>query len=139
VRLRLRLFSGLLALSPLGCFSLSGCGGNSMASDCRITAINVTPATASADHAAPAPANTQHFDAFIAAVTPSSCVFITGNLSTVTWTVSDSMNVSISNVQGPTYGTATCKGATVGAVTVTATRTESDGTKVSDTASLTCN
>ena len=139
MRLRLRLLWGLLALSPLGCFWLSGCGGTSMTSGCKITAIDVTPATASADHAAPAPGNTQHFDALIASVTPKTCTFITGNLFDVVWSVSDSVNVSISNAQDPTRGTATCKGATVGAITVTATRSESDGTKVSDTASLTCN
>jgi len=80
----------------------------------------------------------QHFDAFIGSVTPG-CAFITGNLFNAVWSVSDTANVSVSNTQDSTRGNATCKSATAGAVTVTATFTETDGSKVSNTASLTCN
>jgi hypothetical protein len=127
----------LLVLSTLCCFAISGCGGNTTPS-CKILAINVFPATATVDHAAVPPGNTQHFDAFIAKV-PPGCEFLTGNIFDAVWSVSDPVNVSISNAQDATRGTATCKAATAGAVTVTATKSQSDGSSVSNTASLTCN
>jgi hypothetical protein len=116
---------------------LPGCGGKTTTM-CKINSINVSPATATVNHAAAPPANTQHFDAFIASE-PSGCGFILSNLTTATWSVSDATNVSISNVHDATYGTATCNGATSGAATVTATVPAGDGTNVSNTASLTCN
>jgi hypothetical protein len=116
---------------------LLGCGGKST-TVCKINSINVSPATATVNHAAAPPANTQHFDAFIASE-PSGCAFILSNLTTATWSVSDTTNISISNVHDATYGTATCKGATAGAATVTATVPAGDGTNVSNIASLTCN
>jgi hypothetical protein len=117
--------------------SVVGCGGNS-APACKLTAINVSPASATISHTAPPPGNTQHFDAFASAVTPG-CVVAQSNLTTATWSVSDTTNVSISNVHDATYGTATCKGATAGAATVTATVPAGDGTNVVNTAALTCN
>ena len=118
-------------------FAMTGCGGNSVTA-CKLTAINVFPKTSTADHTAVAPGNTQHFDAFAASVTPG-CVVTQSNLTTAAWSVSDTTNVSISNVHDATYGTATCKGATAGAATVTATVPAGDGSNVSNTASLTCN
>jgi hypothetical protein len=135
VRLQSRL---LLAISTLGCFAIFGCGGNTTTTGCKILAINVSPATATADHAAAPPGNTQHFNAFIAKV-PPGCSFITGNIFNAVWSVSDPVNVSISNAQDSTRGNATCKAATTGAVTVTATAPAGDGTNVTNTASLTCN
>jgi hypothetical protein len=117
--------------------AIVGCGGNS-ATACKLTAINVSPASATISHTAAPPGNTQHFDAFEASGTPG-CVFAQGNLTTATWSVSDTTNVSISNVHDATYGTATCKGATAGAATVTATVPAGDGTNVVSTAALTCN
>lgn len=117
--------------------AMVGCGGNS-APACKITAINVFPATATISHTAVPPGNTQHFDAFASAGTPG-CVFTQSNLTTATWTTSDATNVSISNVHDATYGTATCNGATTGAATITAKVPAGDGTTVSNTASLTCN
>lgn len=63
------------------------------------------------------------------------------NLLNVTWSVSDATNVSISNVKGMTFGTATCLAPTAGPVTVTATLPASanGGQAVSGTAALTCN
>ena len=116
---------------------LLGCGGKS-ATRCKINSINVSPAAATVNHTAAPPANTQHFDAFIASE-PSGCVFILSNLPNATWSVSDPVNVSIANPPDPAFGTATCKAATAGAVTVTATVPAGDGTNVSNTASLTCN
>jgi hypothetical protein len=126
--------SGLVILF----IAMVGCGGKSSTTPaCKLTAINVSPATATISHTAP-PGNTQHFDAFTSAVTPG-CVFTLGNLTTTTWSVSDTTNVSISNVHDATYGIATCKAATAGAATVTATVPVGDGTNVTNTASLTCN
>ena len=130
--------SFLLALSFLSCFAMSGCGGNTSNDPCRILSIEVSPSGATVDHTAAPPGNTQHFDAFIGKV-PPGCSFITGNLFNAVWSVSDTTNVSVSNAQDSTRGNAICKGATAGAATVTATFTESDGSKVSNTASLTCN
>jgi hypothetical protein len=120
-------------------FATVGCGGPSpITLACKITAINVSPASVTLSHTAPPPGNTQHFDAFASAVTPG-CVVSQSNLTTGTWSVSDNINVSISNVQGATFGTATCNSATSGPVTVTATVPAGDGTSVTNTASLTCN
>jgi hypothetical protein len=130
-----RLFAGLCLL----CLAILGCGGKSpITLACKITAINVSPGSATISHTAPLPGNTQHFDAFASAVTPG-CVVSQSNLTTGSWSVSDNTNVSISNVQGATFGTATCNGATSAPVTVTATVPAGDGTNVSNTASLTCN
>jgi hypothetical protein len=129
------LFAGLCLLY----FATLGCGGKSpIILACKITAVNVFPSSATVSHTAPPPGNTQHFDAFASAVTPG-CVVSQGNLTTAVWSVSDTTNISISNVQGATYGTATCNGATSGAATVTATVPAGDGTNVTNTASLTCN
>ena len=117
--------------------ALIGCGGSS-APVCKLTTISVSPATAVANHTAAAPGNMQHFDAFDTTSIPG-CVHTLSNLTNATWSVSDTTNISISNVQDATYGTATCKGATTGAATVTATVPVGDGTNVTNTASLTCN
>jgi hypothetical protein len=129
------LFAGLWLLY----FVTMGCGGPSpITLACKITAINVSPASATISHTAPSPGNTQHFDAFASAVSPG-CVVSQSNLTTGTWSVSDNINVSISNVQGATFGTATCNGPTSGAAIVTATVPVGDGTSVVNTAALTCN
>ncbi|SRR5579859_1734290 len=117
--------------------ALIGCGGKS-AIICTINSISVSPATATVNHLAAPPGNTQQFSAFQASA-PSGCSFQLSNLRTATWSVSDPVNVSISNVQDNTYGVATCKNATPGAVTVTATVPAGNGTNVTSTASLTCN
>ena len=128
--------SQLTGMAVLG-LTLAGCGGKSTTM-CKINSINVFPATATANHTAASPGNMQHFDAFIASE-PAGCVFTQSNLTTATWSVSDTTNISISNVHDATNGTATCHGTTVGAVTVTATVPAGDGSNVSNTASLTCN
>ena len=134
MRQRLRLVQ-FLALS-LG-LVVMGCGGSS-SPVCKLTTISVSPPTAVANHTAAAPGNMQHFDAFDSTSIPG-CVHILSNLGTATWSVSDTTNISISNVHDLTYGTATCHGATAGAATVTTTVPVGDGTNVTNTASLTCN
>ena len=116
----------------------AGCGGNS-AVMCKINSITVSPATATVSHTAASPGNTQQFAAFIASE-PSGCAFQLSTLTTATWSVSGPANVSIgATSQDPAYGKATCKNATAGSITVTATVPAGDGTTVSRTASLTCN
>jgi hypothetical protein len=134
----MQLQKNFLALLTLVCCAMSACGGNTTGSQCNVLSINVSPATATADHIAAPPGNTQHFDAFIGSV-PPGCFFITGNLFEAVWSVSDTANVSVSNTRDSTRGNATCKGATAGAATVTATFTNGDGSKVSNTSALTCN
>ena len=117
---------------------LLGCGGKTTTM-CKITGFRVSPATATVSHTAAPPANTQHFDAFQTSA-PAGCGFALSNLTTATWTVSDTVNVSIGATSSdPAFGTATCKNATAGAVTVTATVPVGDGTNLTNTASLTCN
>jgi len=132
---------GLLAGLYLLYFAAMGCGGKSSTTPvCKLSAIRIFRASATIDHTAPPAGNTQHFDAFASASTPVlGCFEALGSLQTATWSVSDTTNVSISNVHDATYGTATCKGATTGAATVTAIVPVGDGTNVTNTASLTCN
>lgn len=137
----IRSSKGLFAGACLLYFASMGCGGKSpTTTTCKLTAIKVFPASATISHTAPPPGNTQHFDAFASAATPAlGCFEALGNLQNATWSVSDSTNVSISNVHDATFGNATCTGATTGAATVTATVPVGDGTNVTNTASLTCN
>lgn len=115
---------------------IMGCGGRSSVETCGLTALNISPASATADHTLASPGNELRFIAF--GVVPPGCVQTLSNLTNVTWSVSDTVNVSISNIQGPTYGTATCNGATSGAVTVTGTAPGISGTTAKGTALLTC-
>jgi hypothetical protein len=131
----------LFTTSCLLSFVVLGCGGKSSTTTvCKLAAIKVSPASATVSHAAAPPGNTQHFDAFASASTPVlGCFEALGSLQTATWSVSDTTNVSISNVHDATFGTATCNGTTTGAATVTASVPVGDGTNVTNTASLTCN
>ncbi len=113
-----------------------GCGGNQQ--NCDLTALSVLPSSATADHAVSSPGNQVQF--FAGPITKGQCVAAgCVNCSGQTWTVSDTVNVSISNSANDN-GTATCLGATNGAVTITATAPVSTkNTKtVSGTATLTC-
>jgi hypothetical protein len=116
---------------------LAGCGGTTTPKCGDIVQITVTPETATVDHTAAPPANSQQFRAFD--VPPAGCSPRISSLSSATWSVSDPVNVSVSNVVGPTYGVATCKAATAGAVTLTAVVPATAGGNVSATAALTCN
>src|SRR3954469_3616622 len=95
--------SDKLAYLFLSLLLLAGCGG----SDCSSTAINISPPSASADHSASPPANANQFFAF--PVIPSGCSTIAtaAALRNVTWSVSDPINVNISNAQDATFGVAT--------------------------------
>ncbi len=117
-----------------------GCGGTMQSQSCNATALSISPPAATANHAATAPANQQQFSA--APVLPTGCTPPPLPLDFATWSVSDPVNVSISNANDSTRGTATCIGATAGPVTVTAMANDTrlaGGATVSGTATLTCN
>ncbi|HEX7288756.1 MAG TPA: hypothetical protein VF532_21405, partial [Candidatus Angelobacter sp.] len=84
------------------------------------------------------PGNSQQFSAFQTSA-PNGCAFALSNLQTVTWTVSDTVNASISNTHDVTFGVATCINAAASSITVTATTPPSNPVKVTATGSLTCN
>jgi len=119
------------------CCALAGCGGRTSTTACKITGINVGPQNAVADHAAASPGNQQQFLAFQTSA-PPGCAFQLSNLTTATWSVSDPVAVSISSVQGPDYGKATCMTTTATPVTVTATVPAGDGTNVIGTTTMSC-
>ena len=113
-----------------------GCGGGTQ--NCVMTALSVSPSSANADHAMAAPGNQVQF--FAGPVTKGQCV--AGgcvNCWGQTWTVSDPVNVSISN-NATDNGTATCLGSTNGAATITATvpAAGKSSQTVTGTAMLTC-
>lgn len=132
----------LTASLPLVLLALVGCGGSATPTmGCFITAMKVFPSTATVNHAAAAPGNSQHFDAFQTGA-PPGCVFTASSLQTATWTVSDPVNASISNSHdqfNANYGTATCINAAPSPITVTATVPSGNGSNVTATAALTCN
>jgi len=116
----------------------AGCGTTNH--DCSLTAFSISPSTATADHTAAAPGNSVPF--FAGPVLPKGCVVAIPacvNCWGQTWTVTDSVNVSISNNPSDN-GTATCLGATSGAVTVTASLSVAGKSTrtVTGSASLTC-
>lgn len=105
---------------------------------CVLTGLSIGPPNATADHVLAAPGNQVRFLA--GPVTKGQCAIAACiNCWGQTWTVSDAVNVSISN-DASDNGTATCLGATNGAVTVTATAPASNKSTrtVTGTATLTC-
>jgi hypothetical protein len=120
------------------CLLFIGCGGLPQDPSCAITAIHISPATATADHTAASPGNAQHFDAFETNAS-NGCMFQASALQHATWTLSDAVNAEIGNQQNVNYGTATCINAAPAPITVTATVPTGNGSNVSATATLTCN
>jgi len=117
-------FLGVLLLATMGC------GGRC----CAGIGLNVTPATATANHTAAAPGNSQAFSAttLFGDCNGTPCTKNAAALIKADWTVSDpSVHLSSSAFTE----TATCPAAVTGPVTVTATST--DG--LTGQASLTCN
>jgi hypothetical protein len=108
-----------------GCFSVVGCGGSGGGCS-TIMALQVGPATGSADHAAAAPGNQFHFESDTAEqIVPgsgSNCAISAIALAVApTWTSSDPVNVPVTNSTTPQIdGTVTCKAATANPVTLTA-------------------
>src|SRR5262245_54924499 len=119
---------GFLSITVLS----MGCGGGRMV--CNVAAVvvfNVSPATASVNHAAASPGNSQ---AFAAQTTSSPCGNTTVTPASSNWTASDpSVQLSASP---NTQVTATCTAALASPVTITATDTNNG---LTGHAMLTCN
>jgi hypothetical protein len=124
----------LAVLLSIAFVSTIGCGGTS-SPDCSIAGLNVTPASATVNHAAAAPGNGQTFSASFQFKNSPGCPAITAALVNSNWTVSDP-SVHLSAPQAAQV-TATCSAATATPVTITAT--PASGGTFTGNASLTCN
>jgi hypothetical protein len=135
------IFLGLLpSMAVIACGGKGAAGTPSGTLDCTVRALSVIPQNAAASHISSAPGNQQQFSA--GPNMPMGCIPPPLPFDFATWSVSDPVNVSISNALDSTRGTATCLGATAGAVKVTASANDSrlaGGATVTGTASLTCN
>ncbi len=133
--MRMALKAGLLCVMLL----LAACGDGNKS--CQWIALNVSPATATANHSAAAPGNQAQFAAngvVSSGCATAQCINCTPG---VTWSVSDAVNVSLTpGPMGQSVVIATCLGATSGAATLTATVPVTSGSAqtVSGTATLTC-
>jgi len=126
-----RLFAGVCVGVML--LSTMCCGGNGP--DCGVNGLNVGPSTATVDHMAAAPGNSQTFNASFQVKNNSGCPAVTAALVNSNWTVSDpSVHLSSSP---STHVTATCTAAVSNPVAITAT--PADGEMFIGKASLTCN
>lgn len=106
----------LASLFVTAVLTSAGCGGSQQ--NCDLKALSVTPSSATGDHALSSPGNQVQF--FAGPVTKGQCATAACvNCWGQTWTVSDPVNVSISN-NANDNGTAICLGTTNGVVTVTA-------------------
>lgn len=108
--------------------------GSAFANDCRVTALNVAPPSATADHAAAAPANGQIFTASNHFTGPGPCAQNAAMMVNANWTVSDP-SVHLSATQG-NHVTVTCTAAVDKTVTVKATAVSDP--KLTGQASLVC-
>ena len=113
----------------LGASLLVSCGGV----NCSFSSLSVSPPSA-----ATSVGSSQQFTAFGGGLS-NGCAATASNLTNVSWTVSDTTNVSVTNTNG--IATMKCLGATQGSVTVTATLPASanKGHSLNATGSLTCN
>jgi hypothetical protein len=107
-----------------------GCGGNTLP-NCVTQGLNVGPVTASVNHAATPPGNTQTFQSQVAACGTGA----TAALASSNWTASDP-SVQLSPSPN-TQVTATCTAAVINPVTITAV--SADGRMLTGRATLTCN
>lgn len=123
------------SLSVAIIFVLTSCGDQK----CELIGVKVAPASATASHLSAAPANGVRFAAngdYQGKCVLPACVDC---LPGVTWSVSDTANISlVPDSSGTSAIRATCNGATNGPVTITAKTTNTAGTTVSGTATLTC-
>jgi len=133
------IFLAILAI----CATVSGCGGRGNPPNCIVTALNISPAAATANHVSASPGNqAQFFGTDATNLLPPGCssVGVTQAMRTdLKWTTSDPANVSIGNTAGVNYGLATCNNATAAAVTITATGPNANNDTIAGTAKLTCN
>ncbi len=120
--------------------ALCGCGGTS-ATKCNTTVvISVNPTTATVDHTAAPPANqvqfvanAQPFSDQPGCAVPTWIAIVYG-----TWLNPDPTDIQISSAIDNTNGTAVCKAATNGAVTLTGTFNQLVPAPVTKTVQLTC-
>jgi hypothetical protein len=128
----------LLAPLAFAVAALTGCAGGT--SDCTFTqSFNVSPLTATANHSAAAPGNQVQFFSTIApkasaADCPVPLYIIAARPA---WTNPDPLDLTISNANDATNGTAVCNSATSGPVTLTA-NVGSSATPSLQTVQLTC-
>lgn len=137
----MRIHGTVRLLTLLLVLAFTSCGNN----ECMVVSMVVDPQTGVADHNAAPPGNELQF--FSDGTFSSSCPAmpmgtpVRRGLQDVIWTVSDTTNVSISNVKDTTFGTSTCLGPTSGAATVTATlpADNNHGKGLVATGQITCN
>jgi hypothetical protein len=109
----------IVVIIAAGCVLLGGCSAmtgtsNGGSNTCTITA-EVTPASATADHALSAPGNQAQFTA--SSTVTGNCPLIADMLGS--WSTSDAANTTVTaNPQNPLQSTATCRGATANAATI---------------------
>jgi hypothetical protein len=132
----LRVKRTLLVLAGCSVF-LAGCGAASP--DCTLSyVLEVSPATATANHSAAPPGNQQQFRALSQPTAGPGCAIPAYGVEALpVWTNPDPLAISISSAQNQTNGLATCLTATDGAVTLTAT-VGTGQTAQTKTVSLTC-
>ncbi len=127
----------LLAVLVVAC----GCGGQAAMNRCELTIVStVAPASATVSHSAAPPGNQVQFVATQAPTAPPGCAVPDWILrAEPIWSNPDPADITISSADDATNGTAVCKGATDGAVTLTATISSGNGdTPVTKSVQLTC-
>lgn len=137
ISISLALVAGLTAIA-----GLAGCGGRTSVDCTTATALSISPASATADHAAAAPGDQMVFVGFDDLSTrPPACGpvnILQAQRQDLKWTVSDPANVTIGNTLNVDYGKATCVNATAAPVTVTASGLNTKGATITGTSTLSC-
>lgn len=124
----------LIALLFCAAFIVVTGSGTAYAGDCRVTGLNVAPPSATADHAAAAPANGQVFTASNHFTGSGPCSQNAAMMVNANWTVSDP-SVHLSATQG-NHVTATCTAVLAKPVTIKAIALSNP--KLTGQAMLTC-
>ncbi|HXS11734.1 MAG TPA: hypothetical protein VN734_03465 [Acidobacteriaceae bacterium] len=103
-------------------------------------AMNVSPASATADHAQTSPANQVKFQATVSPTASPGCAVPNWIMTAApTWTNPDPRDISIDSSSDTSMnGLATCLGATNGPITLTASFTLGTNAPVTQTATLSC-
>jgi hypothetical protein len=119
---------------------LSGCSGNP-AMTCSLTVeVQVSPTTATVDHAAAPPGNQVQFVGYARPTAPPGCAVPQWiAIDYATWSNPDPTDIQISSASDSTNGTAICKSPTNGPVPLTGTFTQLVSSPVTKTVQLACN
>ena len=136
IHIQAGVLAGLLAALAADC----GCGGKSTLSCVVSVTVSVSPMTAVINHAVAPPGNQIQFVAMAAPTAPAGCA-VPQWIARVygTWSNPDPTAIQISSANDNTNGTAVCKAATNGAVTLTGTFTQLVPAPVTEAVQLTCN